>query len=315
MTTYQKNFIAIITQRLPENEKLVDFISRLIHIGREASYRRIRCEVEFTLSEVVIIAKALNINLTSLIIREGGEKVTCNLRLIEEDNVYVNYSKKIEADLNVLEGFDKRHNLNLYLVNNTIPDIFFANFPSLTKLRLLKMQFHNDVASPLSFDQLVVPDSIKELQLKYWNELKKFELAFILGPDMVLPILNDIQYFIRFNLITTPEKQLLKQELSAFLDVLNEIAKYGSYLQGKVSLYVSHLSLNLAQTIINSDDLVASVIDLPYTNSILSFDKSFNDSNLESLYRIKKSATLITQSGDLERFDFIKKQRISLSIL
>lgn len=315
MTTYQKNFIDIITQRLPEDEKLVDFISRIIHIGREASYRRIRCEVEFTLSEVVIIAKTLNINLTSLIIREGGEKVTCNLRLIEGANVYVNYSKKIEADLNVLEGFDRRCNLKLHLVNNSIPDIFFLNFPSLTKLRLLKVQFHQDVVEPLSFAELVITDSIRELQLKYWNELSNFDISFIIGPDMLLPILNDIQYFVRFNLITIQEKEMLHQELSEFLDVLNEIAKIGFYFNSKIALYLSHLSFNLAQTSITSDDLEASVIDLPYTNSILSFDKSFNDANLESLSRIKKSATLITQSGDLERLSFMKKQQATLSVL
>lgn len=315
MTTYQKNFISIITNRLPEGEKLVDFISRLIHVGREASYRRIRCEVEFTLSEVVTIAKTLNINLTSLIIREGGDKVTCNLRLIEDTSIYSVYNKKIEADLNVLEGFEKRSNLTLSFISAAIPDVFYFDFPYLTKLRLLKIQFNNAVLHPMALAQMELPKETATIQARYMKELQLFDLVFILGPDMLTSIVNDIQYFYRFNLITEVEKIALQTELTALLQLIHDIASSGMYLDNKVSMYVSHLSIDISHAVITSRDLEASSIDLQFPNTILSFDQSFTEAQTKNLHIIKKSSSLISQASELEKMNFLNKQRLILSHL
>lgn len=312
---YQKAFIDIISRHVPEGEKLVDFISRLIHIGKEASYRRIRCDVEFTLSEVVTISKALNINLTSLIIREGGDKVTFNLRSFNDMSATNSFIKRLEGDLNIFEGFKSNYDPTLYTVNRSIPDLFFFPYTYLTKLNLLKIQFNMGVVQPLPISHIAIPESLKEVQRKYWEKLQLFSLVFILGPNLLTSVINDILFFYNLHLISEQEKQLLKDELIAMLETINTSASTGLYMNKEVSFYVSHVTLDLSHTLVTSKGLDASIIDLSYPDSLLSFDEEINQSHLRRLYTIKKGSSLITQSGELNKIAFLNRQKDKLTHL
>ena len=312
---YQKTFIDIIARYVPEDEKLVDFISRLINLGKEASYRRIRGEVEFTLSEVVTISKALNINLTSLIIREGGEKVTFNLRLPEDANPANSNIKKIESDLNVLEGIDKKSDSTLYSVCRSIPDIFYYEHPYLTKLKLLKTQFNIGAVQPLPLSHIEIPNKLLKIQEEYWNELKYFNLTYILAPNLLTSIISDIQFFNNLNLISEQEKQHLKKELISILNIIDETARTGLFRQKEISLYVSHVILDLSHSLIVSKALDASVIDLHYPNSLLSFDREMCQSHLRRIQVIRKCSSSITMSGEPTKISFLSDQKDMIGLL
>lgn len=306
---YQKAFIDIVSGYVPEDEKLVDFISKLINLGKEASYRRIRGEVEFTLSEVVTISKKLNINLTSLIIREGGEKVTFNLRLSDESSAANSHLKKIEADLNVLEGINKKSESTLYSICRSIPDIFYFEHPYLTKLKLLKIQFNTGVVQPLPLSDIEIPSKLLRVQEKYWEELKHFNLIYILAPNLLTSITSDIMFFRELNLISEDEKEHLKIELTSILNVIDETARNGLFQNKEISLYISHVILDLSHSLIISKALEASVIDLHIPGSLLSFDKEMCQAHKKRIHNIKKCSSLITQSGEPTKISFLTKQK------
>ncbi|MDR2221670.1 MAG: hypothetical protein LBE34_02910 [Flavobacteriaceae bacterium] len=308
MSTNQKNFIEIIVKHLPEGVKLVDFISNLVHLGKEASYRRIRCEVEFTLSEIVIIAKELNINLTSLIIREGGEKVTCNLRLIEEDTPQLTYCKMIEADLNVFEGIDTQSKHLLFTINHTLPLFFTTTSALLTKLRLLKIQFNQGSLNPKKLKDLELTKDIKTINEKYLKAISSFDVEVVMSQDIIANTVLDIDFFFRIGLITEEEQGLLLKELEQTIFLLQEITHTGTWNNKNLQLYVSYLSLDSSHQYIYSNGVQASLLDLHVPNSLLSFDKTFNTMHFNRIEIIKKGATLITKSGEIEKASFFKKQ-------
>lgn len=312
---YQEAFIKIISSQVPKDEKLVDFLSKLINLGKEASYRRIRCEVEFTLSEVVTIAKALNINLTSLVIREGGEKVTCNLRLQDMPEPVDSFMKKIKADLNVLEGIDKNADATLFSVCRSIPDIFYFNYHYLSKLKLLKIQFDAGDSQPAPLSQIEIPEKLHKLQEQYWQELDHFDLIYILAPNLLTSIINDIRFFYDLNLISALEKEHLKSELNSILNVIDEVARRGSFRGKEVSLYVSHVILDLSHSLILSKALEASVVDLQFPNSLLSFDKRMCEAHMKRINIIKKCSSSITQSGEPTKNSFLSKQKDMMKLL
>ena len=312
---YQKHFIDIITKHIPQDQKLVDFISKILYIGKEASYRRIRCEVEFSLSEVATIAKALNINLTSLIIEEGGDRITSNLRLFNEGTATNIYQKKIKADLNFLEGFDQKTSPLFFRIDKSIPDIILFDYPYLTKLKLLKLQFNADKIQPLPLNQIELSDSLIKEQNKYWENVKHFKLTFILEPNLLTSIINDITFFHELSLISDKEKELLKEELYSVLDVIDKSASTGLYKAKEILFYVSHITIDISYSVITSKNLDVSIIDLNYPNSLLSFDKKMSDAQMKRLFNIKKSSSLISQSGALYKNIFFNKQRAKLNYL
>lgn len=197
---YQKKLIDIISQHVPEGEKLVDFLSQLICLGKEASYRRIRGEVEFTLSEIVTITKQLNINLTSLIISDGGEKVVFNLRLYNEINPIDNYIKNLEGNLTIFEGFPSKKETSYYTVNRSIPYLLTFDYPYLKKLEYLKSQFNQGLGQPIPLSHITLPNTLFKTQEKYWNVIKQFQLVCILDPNMLTSMINDILFFFKLGI-------------------------------------------------------------------------------------------------------------------
>lgn len=63
---FKESFLEAIKAKLPPDVLLVSYISKMINVGKEASYRRIRGDVDFTFSEVMAIVKDLNIPLSQL---------------------------------------------------------------------------------------------------------------------------------------------------------------------------------------------------------------------------------------------------------
>lgn len=312
---YQKTLIAIIAKHVPEGEKLVDFLAKLIHLGKEASYRRIRCEVEFTLLEIVTISKKLNINLNSLIISDGGEKVIFNLRLLEEQNPTDNYVKKLEGNLTIFEGFPNKNETTYYTVNPSIPDFLSFDCPYLTKLKYLKNQFNQGAGPPLPLSHIKLSTRLIETQENYWKIVSQFKLVCILDPNLLTSIINDILFFYKLSLISEGEKIILKEELIQMLNIIDEATRTGLYKNKGVSFYVSHITLDLSHSLIISKDLDVSIISLDYPNSLVSFDDQMCAAHLKRLQVIKKCSSLISQSGELDKIAFLNKQKEKLKYL
>lgn len=309
MSSYQKHFIYIISEQLPEGVKLVDFLSDLVHLSKEACYRRIRCEVEFTLSEVVNIAKALNINLTSLVIREGGDKVTCNLRVIKEKNLVDSYVKKLEAELNVLEGFESKSKHSLLMVSKELPELLYFGSTGLMKLRLMKLQLNQGVSNPKGFDQIELSPRLKKVQGVYWEAIQHFNIVLYLGPELLTGMLYDIEYFYKTDMLSLEDKNLLLAEIAEVLDLISDIGSTGAHKGKKIDLYISHLAIELSHTCLVSDGLEATILDLNYPNTLLSFDRTFNQARAHRLQVIKRTSTLISQSGEMEKTAYLNKHR------
>lgn len=312
MNLYQKHFIHIISEQLPQGVKLVDFISELIHLGKEACYRRIRGEVEFTLTEVVTIAKAMNINLTSLIIREGGDKITCNLRVSEGDSLERVYIRMMEAELNVLEGFEQKSKHTLHIACKELPELLYLASESLMKLRLMKIELNQGALIPTSFDKIEITSAIKQIQQRYWQALESFKLTLYLAPDILNTLVYDIAYFYRINTLTNEEKTLIQHELNEVLDLLSLIGSTGKYKDKEIELYLSYLGLDISHSYLKSDGLEATIVHLNSPNSILSFDPAFNKAQEHRISMIKRTSTLISLSGELEKVAYLNKQRAIL---
>lgn len=311
---YQKIFLQLISNHLPEDIKLVDFISDLIHVGKEASYRRIRCEVEFSLSEVATIAKRLNINLNSLIISEGGLKKVFNLRLLEDNTPIQQYVKRRNGDLFLLEGFCKGK-CYMYSVSCSIPDELCYDFEYLEKFKLLKLQYEANEKQSTSLESTVIPQSIRDVQERFTERLSSINLTYVLDPHLFQPIVGDILFFYKLNLINDKEKKELKEDLFRVLNTIDETANTGRFKKKEISVYVSHISIPVTHTFIKDDGLEASIVELNQPNSLLSFDGKMCETHAKRIHQIKKYSSLITLSGEINKASFIKQQVEYINLL
>lgn len=306
---YQKTFISMISTYLPKDTKLVDFISDIIHVGKEASYRRIRGEVEFSLSEIIIIAKKLNINLNSLIISEGGVRTVFNFRVLPDDVDYVDrYVRRKKSDLYLLEGFGVGTCV-MIKTKNTIPEEFTYDLPYITKLNILKIQFVYNSSKAQPLEAIAIPESILLTQTQYIERLSTVDLSYLFDPNLFLPIITDIHFFRKTHLISDEDVKHLKAELLELIDIMYKMTDTGVYKNIPVTVYVSHTSINQSSTFLKAENQIASVIELNHNNSLLSFDANVCKSQESNLNLMKKYTSLITEAGEIDKVSFFKQQK------
>lgn len=122
-----KQFIEIINERITDKRNLVNIVSDILPIGREAVYRRLRSEVPFTFSEIITTSRALSISVDNIIGIEENPNIY-HYQMV--DYFYPNrfdYAK-IENYLGLLQYIIKEPFSEFAELTNILPQSLYLKF-------------------------------------------------------------------------------------------------------------------------------------------------------------------------------------------
>ncbi|MCD7936042.1 MAG: hypothetical protein LUG98_04210, partial [Tannerellaceae bacterium] len=120
----------------------------------------------------------------------------------------------------------------------------------------------------------------------------------------------DIEYFKEIHLISTESLQKLKEDLSALIDKLEELATTGYHPNGsKVDIFISHTNLGTAYSYIDAVDQQLCFIKLQEMNVITSHNEILFENMKRWADSMKRFSILISQSADIYRYKFFRQQR------
>ena len=161
------------------------------------------------------------------------------------------------------------------------------------------------------YDDLVLPDKLLQRQKELVDEAQQFESTCHIWDSMIFQYLvNDIKYFTKIHLLTEDNVFQLKTELLQSLDELEEIAKKGKFASGKdVHIYISNINFEATYSYAASKYRHVSMIRIYAINSITSRDTVVFGNLKEWIRSLRKFSTLISQSAEMQRIQFFKKQR------
>jgi len=130
-------------------------------------------------------------------------------------------------------------------------------------------------------------------------------------------LVTDIKFFHGINLISGNEIQMIKTDLYALLDYIEQTTLNGCFKEtGKpVSFHISDTNFDADYCCVHINDVYVSHVKSFILNSVQSFDKSAYQKIVNWIYSLKKASTLITLSGAVYRTEFFEKQRMIVSEL
>lgn len=300
-----------------EKDKVVSILSDILCLGREAVYRRLRGDVKFTLEEIKSISLKLDISIDSIIGIKDKEKSVIELKLISpEDDFKKKYHEKISDYVNLLETLNKKYgDVTILSVFNRLPYTLYLHLEHLAKFRLYKWAYQMKAIGDVSFKGLTLPNDIIQTQSKFVSEIRKVKSStIILSSNIFQSYVNDIHYFRSLNLVTEDEVKILKSELRAVLDELEEVSISGVYKGGSAQkLYLSDLDLNYSNMLFGYNKHYYTYINVYELGGIESQNKSLCEYQMKWILALKRYSKLITESNELERHRFFKQQRLILS--
>jgi hypothetical protein len=310
--TWYDIFIENLYEKFPKKKQLVEELMELLSIEREAVYRRIRKDVQFTAHETISIARTWNISLDEIIGANSG-LVPFQLQPIN----YLNPSKKemlnFKKKINSLEYFKTASNSEYMEVCNKFPRPLTTGFVNLYRFKIFNWAFlYNNEEPHICFSEVTIPDKVSK-EFKIYNKLIRNVTTthLILDQNIFENIVNNIQYYHSVLLLSDKEKELIKKELHKLLDYMTEIANTGSYpeTKNKVNIFISHISINTNYSYYYSDNLKSCRVHAFGKFDICSYENEMVDNFRNWMIQKRRSCFQISEVNEKSRIEYFMKQR------
>ncbi|MDR1500196.1 MAG: hypothetical protein LBI58_04365 [Tannerellaceae bacterium] len=316
--TLNSAFIAAVKASLPSGTHLSNAVTDILGLGKEAAYRRLRSEVPFTFEEAAMIARELGISLDRLAVGESDKMAIFDLHVMRHEDPMETYYRAMSELLHYYKSVKGDPDVEWYTASNVVPHCFYMDHDYLSRFLLFKWMYQQVYAYNFKyFRDLVVPEKIRDMQLDYIETTKSLASAtFIWDEMMFVSLLNELRYFCHINLITDKEKEVIKAELHSMIDILEDLAGKGHHENGcRVFFYVSSINFEASYSYLTSSTVKLSSIRLYSINTISTTDRHVFEHQQGWIQSLKKYSTLISVSGEMQRVQFLKKQRAYINDL
>lgn len=293
------------------NGSSIDILTDILSLSKEAVYRRLRGQVEFSYSEVVLIARKLQLSLDELVFGDN-DHVRFNYLASRGSEPSEIYANTLKTSIDVLNLYENREDTHLYMASTNIPLFFIAPYD-----HLFRFYYYEFIHSRAGVDtinkkyrDIQVPTQIKENLKIYVDRFSSIDTTLMLSGNMFEHYLNTLKYFISVNLISKSETEFIKKDLYNMVDQMESITTKGILNNGsQMNVYLVEVNIDsLWGYIQNHTKEVAFARVLPFSHAI-SHSPNVCRSYKESINRLKKYASLISQSGSALRTEYFNKQR------
>ena len=276
--------ITAMKERIPKGQNLANSLADILYMGKEAVYRRLRGEVAFTIDEVALLSKKLGISIDQIIGNHLSNRVTFDMNLLHSPNTLESYYEIISRYQQIFDYVKGDDTTEVYTASNLLPFTLYSSYEYMSKFRLCRWIYQNG--------QMKTPNSLAEMQVE------------------------DIKYFASLNLITEDDVAHLKDELYQLLSVMETLSVKGEFSEGrKVSFYLSNIDFEATYTYIEKQDYQVSLLRVYSINSMDSQSPQICQIQRNWIQSLKRHSTLISESGEAQRIEFLQKQRTVIDTL
>lgn len=305
------DFLEEITQSIPQKTEVVNVLSGMLNIGRDAVYRRLRGEVPFSFYEVMTISKELKISLDEL--NMGGKATSrpFNLKLIEYINPAESDFALMEEVNNVLKFVHTDPKANGGEVTSILPQPLYVKHESLLRFYLFKWKYQtNSEAHVIPYRDIVIVDQLKRLQEENREWAWSIQTEYILDNQIFHYLVNYVRYFHDIGLISHDEVREIKDDLLKILHEIDSLSRTGIVKETgkKLDIYISNLNIETSYCYIDSTDDQLTIIKAFLLNGIASTDRKTLEELKRWIQSIKRQSFLITGCGERERINFLDEQ-------
>jgi len=315
----QNNLIEAIKERLPRGENIANMLTDMLFIGKEAAYRRLRGEVSFTLDEMAIIARSLNISIDEVLGMTDPRSKPFQLKMTRHVNLHERDYAQMEEFVNVLHDSRSCSYREYGASASLFPhSLYVVKCPYISKFYKLRWLYQWDgLDSVKCLNDIKISDRHADLEKRYLEECMHIDYSYYVWDSFVFfYLVNDIKCFSDVSFISKEDVIALKEDLLRMVDNMEDLATKGKYDTGaKVDFYLSSVNFESTYSYLEADNFYLSLILAFTLNGTASLDKAVFDRLKKWIGSLKRLSTLISESGEMQRFKFFKEQRDIINTL
>ncbi|MCD8261791.1 MAG: hypothetical protein LUD15_10115 [Bacteroides sp.] len=309
-------FIEVLKEKIPEKGELTRRLMEVLHIEKEAVYRRLRGDVPFTFSEIVKLSERLEISLDNLIGTVRLQEAPFQLKLLDYNHFTEEDEKILEHYMYILAQAKDDPYSELGATTNDLLRPFYIGYETIYRFYLMKWSYQYGNSHYIKrYREIYPPDRLTRINETYLNRIKEIASTYFIWDELTFQYLvNDVKYFRDINLITEEEIKYLQKDLFRLLDDTERLAADGKYETGnKVAFYVSSINFEANFTYLSIQDCHLTMVKAFVLSDLASIEEQTYQRVKLFLQSLKRTSTLISESGEMQRILYFNKQREILS--
>lgn len=307
-----ERLVEAIKKSMSNGDTLVNELTDVLYIGKEAVYRRLRGEVAFTFDEIATLSRKYGFSLDSIVGVNSYSQAVFDLRMFDPEFQVDDYCSKTTSYIENLKRINQSSNSMARFALNALPLPLLLTYNKLTKLRLYRWMYQSKKSLLYyPFSEFQIPDKILDLHKVYIKEMNLIQKTLmVLDHNVFTSFIKEIAYFFKLNYLSKDDLEEIKAELLLFIDDLEEASISGKYNGFKdVNIYVSEIDLDSTYIHYECNEFEMALFRLYSMNTIESCNEEVCRIHKEWIESFKRYSTLITQSGERQRYMYISSQK------
>jgi len=303
--------------RIPNNSELMNKLCDILDMSKEAIYRRMRGEVQFSLEEASIISEKTGLSLDSLS-GISSLKRPFVFKISDFANPQGMDYKLINETVELLGKIKDNPDTEIGISAKLIPDGIHLNYPYITRFYLFQWIYQYDNTNHRKkYGEVKGTDKVLEILTHMAYLLQHIKKTYYIFDKRIFEnMVEDIKYFNSIGLISHDDIQLLKVDLYACLDDLEQQASTGlNRLGNKIEIYLSNINFEAGFSYIKSENYKISTVRSFTFYDITSNDTIVFEKSLKWIQSLKWASMMISESAEIARINFFAKQREVVSTL
>jgi hypothetical protein len=304
-----ERFMESLRRKVSSKTMMVKMLTDILMIEKDAVYRRMRGEVNFTFSEIATIANQLGISLDAIVGTASPTYRPSHLKINTHGN-------PTDADYRSLSDFNERiksisdqPTAEIAEICNILPQLFYADLDMITRFSLFIWELTINEEGK-HFQEITVPERTRKLYQELFHNMRCITSKFVLDSLVFQYMVNEIKYNLSIHRMEPEDVLLIKEELHQLLDYTEKICINGKFEEGGTAyMFISDVSIYNNYMYVECEDYHFSMVKVFILDSIISYDRKFFEQTKTCINAVKHVSTLISVSGGKSRTLFFDKQR------
>lgn len=305
-------FIEAIKKSKRPMGSVIDTLSKILPLSKEAIYRRLRGEVLFSYSEAVIIAQNLQISLDEIGLGATDYALystnTPTFALSEDS-----YIEILNHWIEHIASFQDKESAHFYVTTSGLPVSLLKSYPNLLKLSYyISLYEKGDIDDRHGkFSETPISSDLSDAMSNITALLQNINSTYILSDNPFAYYMKQIQYLHELELLDEDNIQQVKQELYSLANDFKSIAASGRYKTGyNVDFFLSEVNIDASFGLFEDGPYNIAFIKMSGMNYRLSRNMEVIKTHRRSFDNMKHFATLISKCGSSKRKLFFEEQKM-----
>jgi hypothetical protein len=315
----QHLFFYILRSRLPPDVSLAAEVSKILNIGVDSAYRRIRCEKDLSLDEVVLLCRHYDISVDQVFKRDVNSILFTWLLDPLSPDYFLHYLKNQLKTVQHFHSFERKH---LYFLARDVPWFSYLQVPQLALFKYFvwrKSILFDPTLKGKKFSLQLTDSDFLGIAKQIVGLYSKIAVTEVWNADVITSTLHQIYFYHQSGLFEyRSDFSTLLDLYSSLIDHTEMEAEFGRRFlvgerpdkdSGQFTMYVNELGVGDNTMLVMLDDSKITYINHSMIQYVCTNDRRFNDQIHDFTLSILGKSTLVSGVGEKDRMKFFNSLR------